>query len=130
MNNSNPAVHSNNIEIKGNSIDGTKFGGLFIMGRGNKILNNRFVNLNLARCNENVAEFGCIYKKDEPEMLESGIYLGRGVARTEETRGNVIRENVISGHEMQKRCIAAGPEVALSANTVESNQCADFKLTR
>ena len=130
MNNSNPGAHSNNIEIKGNSIDGTKFGGLFIMGRGNKILNNRFANLNLARCNESAAEFGCVYKKDEPEMLESGFYLGKGVARLEETTGNVIRGNEISGHQMASRCIVTGPGVSRAANTIDTNHCTTTNVLR
>jgi hypothetical protein len=58
-------------------------------------------------------------------MLETGIYLGRGVARLEETRGNVIRDNRISGHGMRVRCIAAGPGVSLGANTVAQNRCQD-----
>ena len=130
MNNSNPDVHSNNIDIKGNSIDGTKFGGLFIMGRGNRIVNNRFANLNLARCNENVAEFGCIYKADEPHMLESGFYLGKGVARLEETTGNVIRGNEISGHQMATRCIVTGPGVSKAANTIDGNRCITTNVLR
>ena len=130
MNNSNPAAHSNNIEIKANSIDGAKFGGLFVMGRGNRILNNHFANLNLARCNENSAEFGCIYKTDEPEMLQSGIYLGKGVARLEETTGNVIRGNDISGHQMAARCIVTGPGVSRGANTIESNRCSTTNVLR
>ena len=123
MNDSNPDMRSVNIEISGNVIDGTKFGGLLVMGADHRIIGNTFVHLDLAGCNENAAKFGCIYKKDEPEMLESGIYLSRGVARLEETRGNVIRNNTISGHRMASHCIAAGPGVSLSANSIAGNQC-------
>ncbi len=125
MNNTYPGTHANNVEIRGNTIDGTKFGGLFLMGSGNTIVENRFLHVNLAGCNETAAEFGCIYKPDEPEMLESGIYLGRGVARLEATRDNVIRGNEIRGHKMGSRCIAAGPGVSLAANTLANNICAD-----
>ena len=52
MNNANPDTHSNNIEIRDNVIDGAKFGGLFLMGSGNRVIGNRFVNVNLAGCNE------------------------------------------------------------------------------
>lgn len=125
MNDTNPDMRSENIELSGNVIDGTKFGGLFVMGSHHRIIGNTFRNLNLAGCNENSSRFGCIYKKDEPEMLESGIYLGRGVARMEQTVGNVIRDNEISGHKMKTRCIAAGPGVSLAANTIEGNRCSD-----
>ena len=125
MNNTDPNVRSQNIEISGNLIDGMKFGGLFLMGSGHRIIGNRFLELNAAGCNESAARFGCIYKADEPEMLESGIYLGRGVARLEETRANVIRDNRISGHGMARRCIQTGPHVSLAANNIEHNQCWD-----
>jgi len=125
MNNTDPDVRSEKIEITGNVIDGAKFGGLFVMGSGHTITGNQFVHLDLAGCNESAARFGCIYKADEPAMLQTGIYLGRGVARLEETRGNVIRDNRISGHKMRTRCVAAGPGVSLAANTLERNRCED-----
>ena len=125
MNNTHPDAHSNNIEISGNLIDGSKFGGLFLMGSGNRVIGNRFVRLNLAGCNESAAKFPCIYKADEPQLLNTGIYLGRGVARLEETRGNVIRGNRVSGHKMKARCVGYGPGVAPALNTVDSNTCSD-----
>ena len=130
MNNTNPDAHSQNIEISGNLIDGMKYGGLFLMGSGNRITGNRFLHLNTAGCNESSGKFTCIYKTDEPKMLESGIYLGRGVARSEETRGNVIRDNVIGGHKMRERCIAAGPGVSIAANMVGSNECSDTEAVK
>jgi parallel beta-helix repeat protein len=114
-----------NIEISGNQIRGTKFGGLFLMGSGNRIIGNALENLDTAGCNENAARFGCLYKTSEPELLESGIYLAPGGSRPVETRGNVIRNNRISGHRMRAHCIAAAPGVSLSANIIESNACAD-----
>ena len=125
MNNTNPDSNSGNIELSGNIVDGSKFGGLFLMGSGHKIIGNRFLRLNLAGCNESAKKFGCVYKTDEPEMLESGIYLSRGVARLEETRGNVIQGNRISGHEMKARCIRFGPGVSRALNTVANNVCSD-----
>jgi len=111
-NNTHPDTHSSNIEISGNIIEGSKFGGLFLMGHGNRVLDNLFIGLNLAH-------------SDEPEILVNGIYLGRGVARLEETTGNVIRGNRIVGYKMKTRCIAFGPGVTRSANSVASNTCAD-----
>jgi parallel beta-helix repeat protein len=125
MNNAHPETHSNNIEISNNVIDGAKFGGLYLMGSGNRVIGNRFVHLNLAGCNESANQFGCIYKTNEPEILESGIYLGAGASRPEPVRGNIIRDNEISGHGMKSRCITFGPGVARSANSVASNECAD-----
>jgi parallel beta-helix repeat protein len=125
MNNTHPDTHSGNIDLSGNIIDGSKFGGLFLMGSGNEIFGNRFLRLNLAGCNESAKQFGCIYKADEPEMLESGIYLSRGVARLEETRANIIRDNEISGQGMKARCIAFGPGVSRTANTLGNNLCSD-----
>ena len=125
MNNTHPAAHSDNIEISGNVMDGSKFGGLFLMGSRNKITGNQFLRVNLAGCNESAKQFGCVYKPEEPEMLESGIYLSRGVARTEDTLGNVIRDNRISGHEMKSRCVKFGPGVSRESNSVASNTCSD-----
>ena len=83
MNNTDPNMRSENVEIRGNIIDGTKFGGLFLMGRGHRVVDNSFLHLNKAECNE-TKQFVCIYKADEPEMLETGIYLSRGVVRMED----------------------------------------------
>jgi hypothetical protein len=123
MNNSNPGTHSNNIEINGNTVDGVKFGGLFVMGSGNHIANNKFLNLNMANCDGVAGQAGCVYKPDELQMLGSGIYLGKGVAREESTKANVIRGNTITGHNMAKLCVVAGPGVKLVENTVEDNKC-------
>ena len=123
MNNTHPDTHANNVEINGNLIDGAKYGGLFLMGSNNTVANNRFQNLNLALCNESGQ--GCIYKANEPNMLQAGIYIGAGVARNEAAAGNVVRGNRITGHRMSQRCVLAGPGVALSANTVQNNACQD-----
>ncbi|HVO98558.1 MAG TPA: right-handed parallel beta-helix repeat-containing protein [Bryobacteraceae bacterium] len=129
MNNTDPNMNSQNIEIRGNIIDGVKFGGLFLMGSGHTVTGNSFIHLNTAECNENAKQFGCVYKADEPEMLESGIYLSKGVVRMEDVRGNTIRNNTISGHKMKSRCIAAGPGVKLRENTIGPNACEDLPAT-
>jgi Right handed beta helix region len=128
MNNTDPNMHSQNIEIRGNTIDGAKFGGLFLMGSGHKVIGNNFLHLNTAQCNESGNAFGCLYKKDEPELLESGIYLSKGMVRMEPVRGNVIRENKISGHKMKSRCIATAPGVRASENSIGPNTCEDYTL--
>ncbi len=123
MNNTDPGMRLVNVAFERNIITGTKFGALFLTGSGYRVLGNTFDSVNTAGCNENAVKFGCIYRSDEPKMLETGIYLGRG-ARAE-TRGNVIRGNTIAGHNMSTRCIAAAPGVSLAANVIEGNTCLD-----
>jgi hypothetical protein len=128
MNNTDPNMHSQNIEIRGNTIDGTKYGGLFLMGSGHTVTGNSFLHLNTAQCNESGKEFGCLYNKDELELLESGIYLSKGVVRVEPVRRNVIRDNKISGHKMKTRCIAMGPGVNAGENSIGPNGCEDYNM--
>ena len=130
MNNTDPDTHSQNIEIAGNVLDGMKYGALYLMGSGHRVTGNRFLHLNTAGCNESAAQVFCIYKQDEPRIFESGIYLSRGFGRLEETRGNVIRDNVISGHKMKTRCISFGPGVTPTTNTLQGNTCSDDERTK
>jgi parallel beta-helix repeat protein len=116
-NNTHPDTDSSNIEISGNVVEGSKFGGLFIMGSGNRVIDNVFTGLNLAH-------------GDQPEILTSGIYLGRGVARLEKTTGNVIRGNRVYGYKMKARCIGYGPGVSRAANAVQGNTCSDAPPAR
>jgi hypothetical protein len=57
--------------------------------------------------------------------LHSGIYLGRRAERPAQTRGNVIRDNEISGFGMAAGCLAASPGLDLAANDVAANRCSD-----
>ena len=126
MNNTHPDTHSSNIEIRGNVVEGSKFGGLFLMGSRNRILDNVFLGLNLARCPERASPSGCIYKKEEePELLTSGIYLSPVGSRLEETAGNIVRGNRIEGYKMQARCFGFAPGVSRAANTIQGNTCSD-----
>jgi hypothetical protein len=121
--NSNPDMQSEGVTIAGNVIDGAKFGGIFVIGTGNTIVGNKLRNLNLARCNESGARYGCLYYPDQPDLLRSGIYLGQGAARPAAARGNLVEANEISGYGMRERCIAAAPGVSLARNKVGSNRC-------
>jgi len=126
MNNTHPDTHSTNIEIRGNVVEGSKFGGLFLMGSRNRILDNVFLGLNLARCPERASPSGCVYKtEEEPELLTSGIYLSPLGSRLEETAGNIVRGNRIAGYKMKTRCFGFAPGVSRAANTIEGNTCAD-----
>lgn len=123
MNNTNPDMQSEGIRITGNTIDGTKFGGIFVIGSGNRIEGNRMKRLNLAGCNESAAKFGCAHFAGEPDLMQAGIYLGRGAERPAPARGNRIAGNEISGHEMERRCVLAAPGIAPADNQVEGNIC-------
>jgi hypothetical protein len=126
MNNTHPDTHSTNIEIRGNVVEGSKFGGLFLMGSRNRILNNIFLGLNLARCPETTYSSGCVYKKEEePGLLTSGIYLSPVGSRLEDTAGNIVRGNRIAGYKMKTRCIGFAPGVSRPANIIEGNTCSD-----
>ncbi|MBC8164930.1 MAG: right-handed parallel beta-helix repeat-containing protein [Bryobacteraceae bacterium] len=123
FNNTNPDMHSTGITVTGNLIDGTKFGGIFVIGTRHKIRLNRLLNLNLAGCNENAAKFGCLFDANQPDLLRVGIYLAAKAERADPARDNVIVDNVISGHAMKKRCLAAAPLIDLRQQTIERNDC-------
>jgi hypothetical protein len=123
FNNTNPDMQSEGIRVMRNIIDGTKFGGIFVIGRGHTIQGNRLLRLNLAACNESHSKFGCIYNAGEPEILQTGIYLGAKAERPDIARQNRIRGNVITGFKMAERCVAAAPGVDLKSNTIEENIC-------
>jgi hypothetical protein len=122
FNNASIEMQSQNIVVEDNQLDGMKFGGIFLIGTGHKILHNRMRNINTAHCNENRAKFGCS-ALGEPEVLETGIYLGSHAEHPAPARGNLIEGNTISGWKMKLRCIQAAPGVKLSDNTIRNNTC-------
>jgi len=123
FNDSNPNTRSNRIRVIGNLIDGVKFTGIYAFGTGHTITHNRLLNVNLAHCNDEAAKSGCYYPKDEPDALQSGIYLGRGFLWREPARDNVVTDNEITGFGMKSRCIAYAPGVLPTDNTVRNNRC-------
>jgi hypothetical protein len=125
MNNSNPDMRTQNIRVVENSIDGPLFGGIFVIGTGNLIARNRLLNMNQAHCNEEAARFGCYYAAGEPDMLRSGIYLGKGAERPAPARGNIVEQNEITGFQMRSRCVARAPGIREEWNTVRGNECRD-----
>ena len=132
VNNWNPDMKSEHIVIADNTIDGAKFGGLFLIGSEHRVERNRFLNLNRAQCNEQAAKFGCVAIQGEPDVLQAGIYLGRIAAewaqkRADASRGHVIRDNVITGFKMSERCVMAAPGVSLKDSTVAGNRCEDVR---
>ncbi|MDW8130727.1 MAG: right-handed parallel beta-helix repeat-containing protein [Bryobacterales bacterium] len=123
LNDANPDMRSENIVIAGNRIEGFVFGGLFLIGRKHRVTGNAFVRLNLARCQP--GKPGCVYWPDQPELLSSGIYLGRGVSRHSPAEDNLITGNTIRGFGMSRRCIVAAPGVQRAKNRIAANHCAD-----
>lgn len=113
--NHDPGMESKNVRVVGNTIDGFAYGGVFLIGAGHWIENNRFLNVNMARCGEAPGTARCSYAPEQPDLLKSGIYLGKDGGRPVVTRGNVIRGNTIQAF----RCVGG----ELSDNTVESNVC-------
>ena len=124
FNNANPDMQSQNILVEDNELNGMKFGGIFLIGTGHRILRNHLRHVNTAHCNENRAQFGCS-ALGEPEVLESGIYLGSHAEHPAPARNNLIEGNTISGWKMKTRCIQAAPGVKLSDNTIKGNNCSD-----
>ncbi|HEV3201275.1 MAG TPA: right-handed parallel beta-helix repeat-containing protein [Bryobacteraceae bacterium] len=127
MNNSNPDMQSRNILIVGNVIDGPLFGGIFVIGTGHRIVHNRLLNLNTAHCNEDAARFGCYYGPGEPDMLRSGVYLGRGAERPAPARDNIIEDNEITGFKMDTRSIALAPGILPGWNILRGNRCHEVR---
>jgi hypothetical protein len=125
MNNTNPDMQSRAIRVVENEMRGMKFGGIFVIGEGHTVARNRLIDLNTAHCNDQAARFGCYYASGEPDMLRSGIYLGRGAERPAPARGNLIEDNEISGYGMETRCIMAAPGYGPGANTIRHNRCAE-----
>jgi hypothetical protein len=124
MNNSNPDMQSRNIRIIGNTIDGSLFGGIFIIGSGHTITGNHLLHLNLAHCND-PGPVNCAAVSNQPDLLRTGIYLGAGAERPDIAKGNTIQNNEIGGYGMSRHCLGTAPGVSLAANTVAKNECSD-----
>jgi hypothetical protein len=123
FNNTNPDMQSRNIRITENVIDGTKFGAIFVIGKGHVVSGNRLTRINLAGCNESHSTFGCIFDLERPELLQAGIYLGDRAERPDETRDNDISNNHIEGHQMATRCVILGAGIKIEEQTIKANVC-------
>jgi len=123
FNDSHPQTRSDFITVIDNQLEGLLFTGIFVIGPGHTIVNNRLLNLNRARCNESHA--GCYNPPGDPHLLESGIYLGRGVLRPNPARHSRIENNRITGYRMRDRCIASAHGVEMGRNQVSGNQCGE-----
>jgi hypothetical protein len=125
FNNSDPAMASQGIELVDNTLDGTLFSGIFVIGERHHIAHNRLRRINLAHCGGSTVNVGCNYLPDQPDLLRSGIYLARYGEHPASARENIIEANEISGFGMSAHCITAAPGVVLAANTISRNTCKD-----
>jgi hypothetical protein len=125
FNNSDAAMISKGIELEDNTLDGTLFSGVFVIGEHHHVAHNHLLRINLAHCDGRKAKFGCNYAPDQPGLLRSGIYLASGGEHPSPARANVIEDNEISGFGMSANCINAAPGVAIAANRVANNTCRD-----
>jgi hypothetical protein len=123
--NHDPGMNSVNISVTGNTLQGFAYGGVFLIGEGNRIEDNRFLDVNLAHCGSTPMPAKCAALLDQPDALRSGIYLGSDGGRPAVTRGNIIRNNTLRGFGIAEHCIAANRGVDLKANTIAGNRCAD-----
>lgn len=125
FNNTNPDMRSEHIRVTGNTIDGTRFGGIFVIGRNHTIEGNTLKRINLAGCNESQARFGCLYDASQPDLLRAGIYLGARAERPDPASDNVVSNNRISGHGMARYCVALAPGVDGEAQKIGKNECSN-----
>ncbi len=121
--NSHPDVQPSGVTVADNYIEGAGYGGVFLVGSGNRIVRNRLLNLNRNGCTGEAAPARCAYALDQPGLLRSGVYLAGAAARPSKTAGNVIEGNVITGFGMGRWCIDAAPGVELTANAIGRNDC-------
>lgn len=130
MNNSNPDMQSEKITIIDNELEGMKFGGIFVIGSGHRIEKNRMRNLNTAGCPETQGKVACVYDIQQPDLLQSGIYLGVFVdpKRRAPATGNTIIDNLIMGHGMKTRCVVFAPGLASVGNDMARNICLEPPL--
>jgi hypothetical protein len=107
-----------NARVTSNTVDGSVSGGILVAGSGNTISGNHFLHLNLAHCND-PGPIKCDAVSAEPDLLRSGVYLGRGAA------GNTVEANEIVGYGMSRHCIGIAPGVPADANKIARNECSD-----
>lgn len=119
-------MESKGVAVEGNTIDGAKYGGIFVIGSGHDIRANILRNLNLAQCPESGPQFGCNYPT-VPRLLEAGIYLAAGGTRPSPAKANRVTDNRIEGHKMSARCVVLAPEIRKLDNFVERNKCEDSR---
>ncbi len=128
--NHDPGMTSSNVTVSGNVLQGFAYGAIFLIGDHHLIEDNRFVNMNLARCGSEPTPAKCLAMADQPDALRSGIYLSDDGGRPAKTRGNVIRGNSIEGFGIEQHCITAKRGVDLKANMIAGNTCENPEVSQ
>jgi hypothetical protein len=124
LNNTNPDMRSEAIVIEDNEIEGMNFGGIFLIGRNHVVRRNRLRFLNLAGCTESHGKgFACYYGENEPDLLRSGIYLGKGAERPDPAHRILIEDNLITGFRMDERCVGFSAVVQKDSIQQVRNAC-------
>lgn len=123
MNDTNPDMHTRNIRIVENLVVRPVFGAVFVIGERNLIARNRFLELNTARCNQNLAHYQCLYAVADPRILEAGVYFGRGAERPAPARNNLVEGNLITGWNMKTGCVVSAPDIPAAWNRSRDNDC-------
>jgi len=124
--NSFPDMQPGRVIVSRNVIQGFGYGGIFLIGENNRIIENKFIDINRNHCTGKAGVPRCNYALEEPGMLRSGIYLAGHAARPARTRANIIQHNFVSGFGAHQWCVAAGPGVSLAANDITQNNCVDL----
>jgi hypothetical protein len=120
FNNTNHDMQSTGIDVTDNIIDGTRYGGIFIIGHHNRVSRNKLSRINLSRCNDAP---GCVWDANQPDLLRAGIYIGSKAERPAPASDNVITDNVVTGYGMKRKCVVFAPDVSAARQTVARNDC-------
>lgn len=122
--NNDPGMKPEKTLVRGNTLEGFGYGAVFLVGTGNTVEDNRFLDINRAHCGAVPITARCNYAvAEQPDLLRSGIYLAANGGRPTETTSNIIRGNTLTGFGMETHCIATAPGVQASANTITNNTC-------
>jgi len=132
LNNTNPDMRSEEILMEDNEIEGMKFGGIFLIGRNHIVRKNRMRFLNTSNCTESHGKAGseCYFGADEPDLLRTGIYFGKGAERPDAASNITVENNLITGYKMKERCIGYSPVVVKTSLKVNQNICVDAERKR
>jgi Right handed beta helix region len=124
LDNTSTEVHSQQVLIHDNVMDGMRLGGVFLLGSGHKVVNNKLLRLNLLGCSSATRDFACLPNADEPMVSRSGVYLGLRGARPDPTEGALVEQNEITGNGMGSgNCVVYAPQVKPAASVVRANDC-------
>ena len=124
LDNGSPEMHSQQVNIHDNTIDGMRWGGIFLIGSGHRVVHNRLLRLNLQGCTAATRDADCMPNVDDPLLARSGIYMGLRGLRPDPVEGALVEGNEITGLGMGSGgCVAYAPQVKPTDSTVRGNTC-------